>query len=108
MLRPSLLALNQPGISFAASLALTRPCTVAVSAKCHSQKFGNDHRRSFVSMLAFACRCRRRCCVLQVEAKRNDAPFFAALALLVVLPPAIILGAAYATGFLDTLAATPF
>lgn len=35
--------------------------------------------------------------------KRNDAPFFTAIALFVVLPPAVILGVAVATGYVSLL-----
>ncbi|KAI3436164.1 hypothetical protein D9Q98_002221 [Chlorella vulgaris] len=38
------------------------------------------------------------------DTKRNDGPFFASVALLFILPPAIILIAAFATGYLDQLA----
>ncbi|MCO5546789.1 hypothetical protein L7F22_000225 [Adiantum nelumboides] len=45
----------------------------------------------------------RRQKYLDQVSKRNDAPFFAAIALFVVLPPAVILGVAVATGYINFL-----
>ncbi|KAI5067881.1 hypothetical protein GOP47_0016226 [Adiantum capillus-veneris] len=45
----------------------------------------------------------RRQKYLDQVSKRNDVPFFAAIALLVILPPAVILGVAVATGYLSFL-----
>ena len=45
----------------------------------------------------------RRQKYLDQVSKRNDAPLFTAIALFVVLPPAIILGIAIGTGYIDLL-----
>ncbi|MCO5580944.1 hypothetical protein L7F22_034818 [Adiantum nelumboides] len=45
----------------------------------------------------------RRQKYLDQVSKRNDASFFAAIALFVVLPPAVILGVAVATGYINFL-----
>eukprot|EP00250_Pteridium_aquilinum_P033246 c5362_g1_i1 orf=69-629(+) len=45
----------------------------------------------------------RRQKYLDQVSKRNDAPFFTAIALFVILPPAVILGVAVATGYIDLL-----
>lgn len=37
------------------------------------------------------------------QSQRNDAPFFTSVALLFVVPPAVILAAAFASGYLDQL-----
>ncbi|BBN07988.1 hypothetical protein MPTK1_4g07870 [Marchantia polymorpha subsp. ruderalis] len=45
----------------------------------------------------------RRQKYLDEVAKRNDAPFFTTVALFVILPPAVILGVAVATGYINIL-----
>ncbi|KAG6556036.1 hypothetical protein Mapa_001977 [Marchantia paleacea] len=45
----------------------------------------------------------RRQKYLDEVAKRNDAPFFTTVALFVILPPAVILGVAVATGYVKLL-----
>lgn len=45
----------------------------------------------------------RRQKYLDQVSQRNDAPFFATIALFVILPPAVILGVAVATGYIDLL-----
>ncbi|KAJ7520418.1 hypothetical protein O6H91_19G005300 [Diphasiastrum complanatum] len=45
----------------------------------------------------------RRQNYLNEVAKRNDGPFFAAVAAFILLPPAIILGVAVASGYVDIL-----
>lgn len=53
-------------------------------------------------------RTRRKREYLETTTQRNDAPFFAGLLLLFVVPAAVILGVAASTGYLDTLAAHQF
>ncbi|KAL4423193.1 hypothetical protein ABPG77_000326 [Micractinium sp. CCAP 211/92] len=82
-----------------------RPLTVAerLQAEYAARQAGEEGAAPQRQLTDLERRQRRRKEYFEQAGQRNDAPFFATVAAFFVVPPALILGIAWASGYLDTL-----